>query len=166
MHTKIIPSLHQLNWHTLQYAIFTAALVEKNIRRKKIRRKSNPYPACVACVESELCGNLSYGYTGKYALNPAAFFQPLRGFIEYNLGQIGGISGRCKNIIGKCAEACAINSLMYDCIHCKSKLCVNQMQRGIDIRIDMLMGHKYILSEAYRPRTLEWIKRCDNCQIF
>ena len=166
MHTKVIPSLHQLNWHALQYAIFTAALVEKNIRRKTIKRKSNPYPACVACVESELCGNLSYGFTGKYALNPASFFQPLRGFIEYNLGKIGGLSGRCKNIIGKCAEACAMNSLMYDCIHCKSKPCVNQAQRGIDIRIDMLTGHKYILSEAYRPRTLEWIKRCDNCQIF
>lgn len=162
IYRKIIPSLAQLNWHSLQFALYWAGLTEKKMRRGELNIKVQSYPACVACVQSEYCGNLSYGYSGQYKLIPNSFRTPLREMLN-TLGSVGKKSKltRSENPIGKCAEVCAVNTLLYDCEKCNRfpyRCCWHNPKYRICL-------DDLTISEAFRPRTLEHIDRCENCTV-
>ena len=157
IYRKIIPSLTQLNWHALQYALYWAGQTEKKMRRGELKINVKSYPACTACVQADTCGNLSYGYSGQYKLIPNSFRTPLREMLQ-NLGTIGkrsDITGS-ENPIGQCAEICAVNTLLYDCEKCG---------RGTHFPYVKSICNfpDFTISEAFRPRTLEHIERCGNC---
>ena len=120
IYRMIIPSLHQLNWHALQYALYCAVQTEKRMRRGEVKVIRTSYPACVACFQSEICSSLCYGYSGQYKLQPNSFRPPLR-IILQGLGQIGGKSNvtGSDNLIGKCAEVSAVNTFLYECEKCQ-----------------------------------------------
>lgn len=164
---NIIPSLHQLNWHALQYALYWAVQTENMMRRGKRNIKVTSYPACAACFQSDICGNIGYGYTGQYKLIPNSFRTPLRRMLQ-SLGSIGSTGILSKNIIGKCAEVSAVNSFLYECEKC----CRNSMifypdECGSNYIESRIASGNFMMSEAFRPRTLEHIDRCANCvQLF
>lgn len=162
----IIPSLHQLNWHALQYALHCASQTEKHMRRGELKIKLTSYPACVACFQSESCGSLSYGYSGQYKLHPNSFRPPLRRMLQ-SLGVIGDRSNvtGSDNPIGRCAEINAVNAFLYECEKCQRNpypyYPYGCGREYIESRINTL---DFMISEAFRPRTLEHIERCGNCK--
>ncbi|UUC44030.1 hypothetical protein [Flavobacterium cerinum] len=74
------------------------------------------------------------------------YLKPIKTLLLNKLGQIGHESNRTRtpNIIGKCAEVKAFNNLLKR----ESKLSENNV----------------IFTKAIRPRTLEKILRCENCE--
>ena len=167
IYRKIIPSLHQLNWHALQYALYCAVLAEKRMRRGEVKIKHTSYPACVACFQSDICSNIGYGYSGQYKLEPSSFRHPLHIMLK-NLGKIGEksyVSGST-NLIGKCAEVSAVNTFLYECEKCHRNNTHMYYPYGCgrDYVESMINTKGFMLSEAFRPRTLEHIERCDNCK--
>lgn len=165
MKPDILP-IHQLNWHALQYAIYIAKVVENKIRAKRLKDKSSSYPPCAACVQSLFCGSIGYGYTGQYKLVRSNFRSPLGSLLTKKLGPISSQEGRCANYIGKCAEVSAVNSLFYNCMECKTTTCQHILSAHVSkyiIKKHLLMPANYSMSAAYRPRTQEYIERCENC---
>lgn len=149
--------LHKLNWHALQYALYIKCLVQRKIRSNLFKNSKKIYPPCVAVIQADQCGNINYGYAGKYLVEPKSFYYPL----SKELKKIGGVGNNPLKIsskIGNCAETAACNSLLNDCNKCKFKTIGKE---------PLLDFKRFKLSSAYRPRTAEWIKRCEYCcQIF
>lgn len=167
IYRKIIPSLHQLNWHALQYALYCAIQTEKRMRRGEVKVKRTSYPACAACFQSEICSSLCYGYSGQYKLQPNSFRHPLRMMLQ-NLGEIGekcNLTGS-DNLIGKCAEISAVNTFLYECEKCQRNDTCKYYPYGCgrDYIEAMIIAQDFMISEAFRPRTLEHIGRCENCK--
>ncbi len=161
----IIPSLHQLNWHALQYAIYCAAETEKKMRQGELKIKVQSYPACAACFQSVICSSISYGVSGQYKLIPNSFRSPLRRMLQ-NLGEIGEMShvSGSEYPIGRCAEVSAVNAFLYDCEKCRNNpYPYYPYGCGRDYIESCFDSKEFMLSEAFRPRTLEHIDRCENC---
>ena len=155
----IRPSLpiYKLNWHTLQYALYVAINTEKLIRKGKLPNKWITYPACAACVQSKICGIISYGYSGKYSkdkINDSRFVPFLRNKLT-ELAPIGTKYDPENNPIGNCAEQVAMNLQIKECKRCN--FCKHSQE-------DIYNNQE--VSSSYRPRTLEFIKRCSNCSYY
>ncbi len=83
-----------------------------------------------------------------------------------SLGIIGGTSQLTgsDNLIGRCAEVSAVNAFLYECEKCgNNPVPYYPYGCGREYIEDCSSSKDFMLSEAFRPRTLEHIDRCENC---
>lgn len=153
----------ELNWHTLQYAQYKYHEVFHQIFLGLQKDNYKSYPACVNCVQSPYCGLLCYGNSKTSKHGNFIVTNQLNNYVDRKFGHSWRTLNLCSHSIDNCAEFSAINKFIESCnkciIGCDIRKRVNN--NHIDTLID---AGEILLSSSYRPRTLEFIERCDYCK--